>query len=144
MSRTSGAKKAKTMTDNISKGGIASFEEQLTVLKSVLESEHQALLKGDAKTVASLAVEKERLSDTLSEMRHGLPESSELSKEIKGLAKQVEELASLNHMLLQEVYQYYHGMLELFMRLGGQSHTYGRNGIVNIDTMPRRDREILA
>ena len=132
------------MTENFEQGSLASFEEQLACLKSVLETEHQALLKGDAKTVASLAVEKERLSDTLSEMRRDLPERSALSGEIKGLAKQVEELAGLNHMLLQEVYQYYHGMLELFMRLGGRSQTYGKNGIVNIDSMPRRDREILA
>lgn len=137
-------KRQKTMTDNIDRNSVVSFEEQLTCLKSVLESEYQALLKGDAKTVTSLAVEKERLSDTLLEMRQGLPKSSDLSKEIKGLAKQVEELAGLNHMLLKEVYQYYHGMLELFMRLGGQSQTYGKNGIVNIETPTRRDREILA
>jgi flagellar biosynthesis/type III secretory pathway chaperone len=122
----------------------ASFEDQLARLKSVLDTEHQALLAGDAKTVASLAVEKEHLAEALATLRPELPASDSLSREIKQLAKQVDDLAKLNHVLLEEVYQYYHGMLELFMRLGGRGQTYGRNGILSVDTLPKKEREILA
>jgi flagellar biosynthesis/type III secretory pathway chaperone len=121
------------------------FTQQLDQLKDVLEAEKSALLQGDAKTVAALAAEKERLSALLKESRKALPETSTLSVEIKSLAGQVEELAALNHVLLKEVYQYYHGMVELLMRIaGGRGKTYGKNGYLNVDASPKRDREILA
>ncbi len=132
------------MNENNPINNLDAFEEQLSCLKSVLETEYQALLQGDAKTVASLAVEKEHLSEKLSDMRSGLPKSDEISKEIRDLAGKVDELAKLNHVLIEEIYQFYHGMLELFMRMGGRGQTYGKNGIMNVDTTPGRSREILA
>jgi flagellar biosynthesis/type III secretory pathway chaperone len=120
------------------------FSAKLVGLKNVLETEYQALLDGDAKTVAALAAEKEQLSFALSDIRKELPETSKISGELKCLARQVEELAQLNHTLLKEVYQYYHGMLELFMRIGGQGQTYGKNGYVTVNGVPRRDTGIVA
>ena len=120
------------------------FGEQLGRLKSVLDAERQALLDGDAKTVTSLAIEKERIADSLSAMRKSLPDESATSVELKKLAGQVEELAQLNHILLRDMYQFYHGMLELFMRIGGRGQTYGKNGYLNLDANLKRETGILA
>ena len=120
------------------------FKALLDQLKDLLEAEKKALLEGDAKTVAALAAEKERLSDEIQVMRKALPETSAISEEMKTLARKIEELAELNHILLKEVYQYYHGMVELFMRIAGRGQTYGKNGYLNVDSIPKHDREILA
>jgi flagellar biosynthesis/type III secretory pathway chaperone len=126
------------------KESLQAFEENLRRLKVVLDEEHRALLQGDAKQVATLACDKEEIAAALDEARTSLPESSSLSDEIAALAKAVEELAGLNHMLLKQLYQHYHGMVELFMRLAGQTRTYGKDGALSIGPNTMKDAEILA
>ena len=121
-----------------------SFEASLKKLKDILENEHRALIEGDAKQVASLASEKEQVAEALKTARRALPETSSLSSEVAALAKAVEELARLNHTLLQQMYQHYNGMVELFLRLAGQSQTYGKDGTLTIAPSTLRDTQILA
>ena len=121
-----------------------SFAENLERLESVLAGEHRALLAGDAKSVAALAVEKEQIAEALNTSREELGDVECLSSDIKRLAAKVKESADLNHMLLQQMYQHYNGMLELFMRIGGKSRTYGKNGMISIDVSPEKGGEILA
>ncbi len=120
------------------------FALNLKQLKEVLDCEYQALLSGDAEAVTALTEQKERIADELREMQADLGSESQVSEEIRFLAKRVDELAKLNHMLLKQMYQHYHGMLELFMRLGGKRRTYGKNGMVTIDSSPDKGGEILA
>lgn len=128
------------MTSNLE----PSLTEHLERLGNVLDCEYQALLAGDGKTVAALADEKLRISQALEAARTGTFENSDLSAEIQGLAARIKESANLNHMLLKQLYQHYHGMLELFMRIGGKTRSYGKNGIVTIESPPEKGGEILA
>lgn len=121
-----------------------SFAEHLERLENVLDCEHRALLAGDGKTVAALADEKLRLSEILEKARPENGDAPELTADIRRLAARVKELADLNHMLLKQLYQHYHGMLELFMRIGGKSRSYGKNGVITIDSSPEKGGEILA
>ena len=121
-----------------------SFAENLERLESVLDREHRALLAGDAKAVAALTAEKEQISESLQRARAEIGDTENLSEEIKRLAARVKESANLNHLLLKQMYQHYNGMLELFMRIGGKSRTYGKNGMISIDVSPEKGGEILA
>jgi flagellar biosynthesis/type III secretory pathway chaperone len=131
------------MVDSMTQGDIF-FVENLKQLENVLDCEYQALLSGDAKTVSALAAEKERIADDLKAAQSDLDQKTKMSADILLLAARVDELAKLNHMLLKQMYQHYHGMLELFMRLGGKSRTYGKNGIVTVESPSDKGGEILA
>ena len=121
-----------------------SISEALEQLESVLECEYKALLQGDGKTVAALADEKLRISNILEARHSEIADQGALSSEVRRLADRVKESASLNHMLLKQLYQHYHGMVELFMRIGGKSRSYGRNGAMTIESSPEKGGEILA
>jgi flagellar biosynthesis/type III secretory pathway chaperone len=121
-----------------------SFVENLRQLENVLDCEYHALLSGDAKTVSALTAEKERIADELKASQSTLVQTTKTSEDIRSLAKRVDELAKLNHILLKQMYQHYHGMLEFFMCLGGKSRTYGKNGIVTVESPPDKGGEILA
>jgi flagellar biosynthesis/type III secretory pathway chaperone len=118
--------------------------EQLERLENVLDCEHRALLAADTKTVTALAEEKLRISNALENVQPKITDPSHLSAEVRRLAGRVKELADLNNMLLKQLYQHYHGMVELFLRIGGRSRTYGKNGIVSIESSPEKGGEILA
>ena len=114
-----------------------SYEGNLGFLRELLEDERTALINGDATSVAKLAVKKESLVTTLA--RQGKDKSkSSLSPQIVDLANAVSERAKLNHELLKQMYQHYHGMMELFRRISGQSQTYGRDGMVSIQSGPMK------
>ena len=127
-------------TDNTGR----TFEDTLARLQETLENEHRALLDGDPKAVTAIATEKERLSEELQAHREALPNDSRFSDEVKDLAKRVEELAQLNHILIGQMYQQYNGMVELLMRLSGQARTYGKNGMITLEPKMLKDAQILA
>jgi len=121
-----------------------SLAEQLEKLESVLDCEHRALLAADAKTITALAEEKLRISSLLESVHPKIADPAAIPEEVRRLAARVKELADLNTMLLQQLYQHYHGMLELFLRLGGKTRTYGKNGTISIESSPEKGGEILA
>ncbi len=121
-----------------------SIEENLTRLNELLEQERSALLNGDTETIAGIAKEKEHLGMKLFEQKDLLENNEQLSAQIADLSKRVMELAQLNHMLLSQMYQHYHGMLELFMRLSGNNATYGNDGMMAIQNRPLKGSRILA
>ncbi len=121
-----------------------SLEANLSRLNQLLERERTALLDGDAKTVAEIAKEKEHIGMALADRKASLSGDEKLSSQITDLSHRTLELAQLNHMLLGQMYQHYNGMLELFMRLSGNSTTYGSDGMMAIQNMPLNGAKIMA
>ncbi|MCP4606262.1 MAG: flagellar protein FlgN [Proteobacteria bacterium] len=122
----------------------ARVRKSLIQLNALLEQERAAILKGDAFTVAELASQKEQIARFLNEENQSKDSPNPRFPEVADLARSVFELAQLNHMLLKQMYQHYHGMLELFMRLSGQEATYGPDGMVNIGPSTLKNSKILA
>lgn len=113
--------------------GKAELEGELAQLRRVLEVERQAILKADAKSLAQLATEKERVTVRLVEVAQGSDPETLLS--IEALRQEVAQLAKLNHELLGQLYQHYHGMLEMLVRIAGQNkNTYGRSGLLDVSS----------
>jgi flagellar biosynthesis/type III secretory pathway chaperone len=117
--------------------------DALQQMRTVLERENSALLKGDACTVGELAEEKLRLSSTLDGMR---PSGDSVAMEVRRLGREVREMANSNHILIEHMHQYYTGIMSLMIKMNGQTQTYGQNGYI---TKPARmhsptRREIIA
>ncbi|MCP4679838.1 MAG: flagellar protein FlgN [Deltaproteobacteria bacterium] len=121
----------------------AALKENLQQLETVLEKERAALIEGNARMVAELAVEKERIAVLLADQSKNDDDQAH-SSELAALAQSVSDLAKLNHTLLGQMYQHYHGMLELFMRIAGQDTTYGPDGMMSMSRKSLKDTEILA
>ncbi|MCU0662345.1 MAG: flagellar protein FlgN [Myxococcota bacterium] len=113
------------------KPGKAELEKEIAQLRQVLDVERQAILRADAKALSQLAVEKERVTVRLVEAAQAA--DPETLQSIEALRKEVAQLARLNHELLGQLYQHYHGMLEMLVRLAGQQgNTYGRSGLMDV------------
>ncbi len=117
--------------------------DALQQMRTVLERENSALLKGDARTVGELAEEKLRLSSTLDGMR---PSGDSVAMEVRRLGREVREMANSNHILIEHMHQYYTGIMSLMIKMNGQTQTYGQSGYI---TKPARmhsptRREIIA
>ena len=100
------------------------LEQALIALGDLLEREREALLKGDAKKVQELSVEK---ASVAAEMEGETVREDQ--REIYLLAKKVGDLATANHALIEQMQRHYNGMLELFMKLAGQTTVYGSDGM---------------
>lgn len=127
------------------------LESVLREMLGVLEQENNALLKGDAKLVGELSEEKLKLSDILDSFdadSAGLSSASEsqLAIEVRGLGRQVRELAKSNHLLIEHMNQHYTGILSLIMKITGHTQTYKPNGYMSSPTRLQRAtrREIIA
>lgn len=132
------------MRDNRNhKPGKADLEKEISQLRQVLQIERQAILKADAKALSQLAVEKERVTVRLVETAKESDPETLLA--IEGLRKEVAELASLNHELLGQLYQHYHGMLEMLLRIAGQQgSTYGRSGLMDVGSTGNMSKSKLT
>jgi hypothetical protein len=132
------------MRDNRThKPGKAELEKEISQLRQVLEVERQAILKADAKALSQLAVEKERVTVRLVETAQESDPETLLA--IEGLRKEVAELAALNHELLGQLYQHYHGMLEMLLRIAGQQgNTYGRSGLMDVGSAGNMSKSKLT
>ncbi len=115
---------------HVNQQGPISIEDKLNALLSVLQTERRALLDGDAKTVAELALKKDKLAAALRNSDHQRELGPQPSTEIVDLTARVAEQAATNHVLLTQMYQHYQGMLDLLSRLAGQGTTYGRHGFL--------------
>ncbi len=116
---------------------------ELDNLKAVLETEREALLAGDAMTVADLAREKEKIADNLARLKN-VNIGENRPRDLIELANTVSELATLNHAMLTQMYQHYNGMVELLMRIAGQGSTYGRNGMIDVSAQTTMHTKTLA
>lgn len=128
---------------NQMKGDELFARQQLDYLKTVLESEREALLAGDAMIVADLAREKELIADNLARMKD-VNVGDNRPRDLVELAKTVSDLAALNHVMLTQMYQHYNGMVELLMRIAGQGTTYGRTGMIDVSTQTTMRSKTLA
>ena len=106
--------------------GEMNLEEALKVLGDLLEREREALLKGDAAQVQALSVEKADVAAAIEEA-----DQDEDRREIMALARKVGDLARANHALIEQMQRHYNGMIELFMRMAGQTTIYGPTGAKN-------------
>jgi hypothetical protein len=110
------------------------MKNSLELLLKLLKSEHNALLKGDAKLVASINDDKLKISLVLEEGAKKA-DAAELTGDLALLAKEVGILAKSNHLLIEQMTRHYNGMVELFIKIaGGQMPGYGPDG-----TMGRLD-----
>ncbi len=107
-------------------------ERLLDHLKMLLEQEHDAIVKADAKEVARLAGEKDKIADALALIDPEVQAAGEAPRNLKELSRQVKRLSSLNHALLTQLYRHYHGMLEFLTRVAGHGQTYGRSGTLDL------------
>ncbi len=119
------------------------LSEGLGLMQELLEEEREALLKGDAREVSRLAGEKEKVGEQLSLIEKDA--GDDVDSDLRSLARNVGRLSISNHALLEQMHRHYNGMLELFMKMGGRSTTYGADGMI-ADTggVSGSTREILA
>ncbi len=119
------------------------LEIALKSLLSLLEQEREALLAGDARRVAGLSHDKELVASSLPAADEGF--EIVRRSDVVRLAKRVGDLAASNHVLIEQMYRHYHGMLELIMRLAGQPQTYGPNGaMTEVERLDMRSHRIIA
>ncbi len=118
--------------------------EILEQLIGLLEAERKALLQGDAATVAGLALNKDQLAQSLSELCKNNDSKDAGTKEIADLTSKIAELAGSNHKLLMQMYQHYQGMLDVFLKIAGQGSTYGRSGLLDVGHEPTSNSRVTA
>ncbi|MDJ0761592.1 MAG: hypothetical protein QNJ97_01280 [Myxococcota bacterium] len=127
-----------------SQGEASLLEISLAQLNATLEREREALLRGDAKEVARLAKEKEDIAAILQKCDIKNTADTKGSSEIGDLARRVTDLVHLNHALLKQMYDQYHGMLELFLRLAGRGDTYSKDGTLLVESTALNSTEFTA
>lgn len=119
-------------------------ERLLDHLKTLLEEEHDAIVKADAKEVARLAREKDKIADALALIDPEVQAAGEAPRNLKELSRQVKRLSSLNHALLTQLYRHYHGMLEFLTRVAGHGQTYGRGGTLDLAPSTLRGKKAVV
>jgi hypothetical protein len=108
------------------------LERGLDVLLDLLENERTALRGGDARRVAALNEEKERIATRLADLS-GLRPGGGVDARLSRLARDVARLAAGNHAMLQHMHTHYCGMIDLLLRAAGRPATYERNGAMAMD-----------
>ena len=116
---------------------IALYQESMESLSKLLEDERQAIIKGEAETVARLAPQKESQVALVSRLGKGMRRAT-LPPNVLALMEDVSQRVVINHQLIQQMYQHYHAMMQLFRRIAGQSQTYGPDGMVSIEPGPMK------
>jgi len=107
-----------------------SIEEGLTLLADLLKREREALLSGDAGAVTAMTADKLHICEKLEQCDKMPKGDIPMRSDLAALAKNVGALTLSNHKLLEQMNSHYNGMLELFLRLAGQTSTYGPDGAV--------------
>jgi flagellar biosynthesis/type III secretory pathway chaperone len=129
--------------ETVSPGVEERLESALKSLLALLETEREALLAGDAKQVAGLSQDKERIASSLPAPDDGF--EIVRRSDVVRLAKRVGDLAASNHILIEQMYRHYNGMLELIMRMAGQAQTYGPNGaMTEVERLDMRSHRVVA